>query len=59
MLTALSIWKKALRPAPRSSVPRKPRFELLLVTRVRLLKSCPGVAAPVAWTLSTSTLTVP
>jgi hypothetical protein len=58
-LTWLSTWKKALRFPPRFSVPRKPMFELLLVTRPRLLKSCPGFAAPVASTLSTSTLMVP
>src|SRR6266850_1134929 len=55
--TALSIWKKALSPWPRSSVPRKPRLELLLVTRLRLGKLVPE--EPVALTDSKSPLSVP
>jgi hypothetical protein len=57
-LTELSTWKKALRPPPSCSLPRKPMFELLLVTRPRRAKFCPE-AAPLASTDSTSTLMVP
>src|SRR6266850_3364903 len=56
--TKLSIWKKARSPWPRSSVPRRPTFELLLVTRLRLGKLTP-VDEPVAFTDSKSPFRVP
>src|SRR5438876_8732139 len=55
--TALSSWKKARSPWPRSSVPRKPKLELLLVTRLRLGKFVPD--EPVAFTDSKSAFSVP
>src|SRR5436189_4897975 len=55
--TALSSWKKARSPWPRSSVPRNPKLELLLVTRLRLGKFVPD--EPVAFTDSKSAFSVP
>src|SRR3977135_18098 len=57
-LTALSIWKNALRPEPRSSLPRNPMLELLLVTRLRRAKFCPD-SAPAASTDSAAAVSVP
>jgi hypothetical protein len=53
---AVSNWKKAFRPPPRSSVPRTPRREDWSSTRVRFATSD---APPLALTDSTVTLTWP